>query len=702
MGSGASTSAGAGAGPVTRPATASNTSPSTTSPPTNKPSSTTLSPLKMITESQSKQTPKSQQPIQTTEPSTSTSTAVGFPLPTPNPNAIREPILTNACKKRLINNEIGYGLVSTKKIPAGSIVFADPLLILWAHEHQKCKTVYEANDLLEQRAKKLGKEWYAEFMDLLHVNRTGQDNSSSKNTTTTNSSTTTTATNAAIQPVLGVLGRTWDKHHLPITIDNKPGGVLGLNLAWVNHSCVPNCSLRFLTTTSASKSSKAHPAITHALLRTCTTIPAGVELSISYLPTRGSTTLRSLQMRQTFSFACHCRVCADPRDPYESHQREYHRYIDDLHNPVYIANFPAVSFHVASDLTRYLTGLRIQDVRLLNIWIRCAMIAGHHSDLGRAVAFLARARQIAHVLEGPSGEAFRRVERWCREPGLLPGSGATQRGTSTVGEGMKVLKLGVEGKTVLFMLGCKAEEYVRIRRYRLVEIEVEGDTDTTTNTNNNNNNNNDNTDGKEESTAGTGPSPSSKDENVKPKPKFTRRWEITLGEDPAPPALIFNTSKPHTMCCSVPGCLYEQEIQTKDRKQRVCGAKRAGRELVAAEKEVKCRDPEKGLLELAVDCLDEMDCEGGRDAGVGDGVACLDGSQGRIAAGAVRKGDGVMSIPAAAAGEGNGEQEIGEAGKKKKKNKNSKGKKKKDKQDDDVEEEKRQNVGLGLKGAVDL
>ncbi|KAL4867405.1 hypothetical protein BDV12DRAFT_198231 [Aspergillus spectabilis] len=525
--------------------TASNTS-ATPAPPTTK-----ISDLN----------PQSQQQHQ----AMSLPTPLGLPLSTSTD--ISEPILSDIFEKRYINKEIGWGLVAIRPIRAGTTLFADELLKMWTYEQQKCKTIQEANDLLEKKAKDLGPEWYAQFLELSKVERKGKDN----------------AITAANERMLGVIGTVWDRHHIPAHWEGKAGGVLGLNLAWMNHSCIPNCSLRYLSVRDTNAKGQVNwdgqPKLERAVVRACTDIRAGVEISISYSQTRGSVKMRRCVTKMKFDFSCVCRVCATPHDSFETSLKEYHRFVDGLHDPRLIANKPAAVFHIAYQLVGILTSLRVQDIRLVNIWSRCAMVAGHHSDLARAFCFLTRAKQLCLVLEGLTGENYRQNDQWYKNPTLLPGFGATQRGLSTITEAIPIFKGGADSKTILFMLGTNPDEYTRVDRYRLITEDDEQDE-----------------------------SKSKNGDKSKPGQKKELRWEITPGLDPVPPPLTFNTKEPHTMCCGKPGCQYEQEIETKRRKRRVCREKREAKQKESCQSdEQKCVGGQKDFLDLVLEIMEELE-----------------------------------------------------------------------------------------------
>ncbi|KAL5003389.1 hypothetical protein BDV10DRAFT_180522 [Aspergillus recurvatus] len=362
---------------------------------------------------------------------------------------LREPVVSDCFEKRWINDKSGFGLVATTHIPAGTVLIADELMTMWSDEHNKCKSYEDTNAMLQGKAAKMGPEWNREFLALAE----GQKKKGF----------------AIRKRRLGVEGAVWDEHALPTAWEGNVGEVLGLNLAWVNHCCIPNCVLRFRNEYPRSKKGEVcydkKPKMGRAVVRACADIKPNVEITIAYTQTEGAAKERRVATNRRFGFSCACRFCATPHPSVDKAMCHYRRLKRRIEDPNIISNKPAIAYLHASVLLDHLAAMRVHDSRVTDIWIKCAMIAGHHTDLARVWCFLRKARELCLVLEGLNGASYHQVEGWYRDPTSMPGFGGTRRGLSSRMKAFTDFNQGIMPKKMLFMLDAKPNEYITVPRY---------------------------------------------------------------------------------------------------------------------------------------------------------------------------------------------------------------------------------------------
>ncbi|KAL4749243.1 hypothetical protein BDW72DRAFT_195062 [Aspergillus terricola var. indicus] len=362
---------------------------------------------------------------------------------------LREPVVSDCFEKRWINDKSGFGLVATKHIPAGTVVIADVLMTLWSDEHKKCKSYEDTNAILQVKATNMGPEWKNEFLSLAK----GQKKKGF----------------AIRKRRLGVEGAIWDQHALPTAWEGNVGEVLGLTLAWLNHCCIPNCVLRFRNEYPTNKKGEVcydkAPKMGRAVVRACADIKPNVEINIAYMQTEGTAKERRAAINRRFGFLCACRFCATPHPSADKAMCHYRRLKRRIEDPNIISNKPAIAYLHASMLLDHLAAMRVQDSRVADIWVKCAMIAGHHTDLARAWCFLREARELYLVLEGLNGASYHQVEGWYRDPTSMPGFGGTRRGLSSRMNAFTDFNQGIMPKKMLFMLNAKPNEYIAVPRY---------------------------------------------------------------------------------------------------------------------------------------------------------------------------------------------------------------------------------------------
>ncbi|KAL2843254.1 hypothetical protein BJX68DRAFT_270263 [Aspergillus pseudodeflectus] len=500
-----------------------------------------------------------------------------LPFPPPNGTEMKEEILpATAFERRLVNKEMGYGLVALQNIRAGTVIFADQLVTIWQEEQESCRKMNEANTMIRRKARKHGKEWFKQFMALSRPK----------------------------VKEYGIMGGIWDAHHLPTTWSGKRGGIIGLNLAYINHGCIPNAFMTYESIYPPDKDGipqyDKQPQLGRAVVRAITEIRAGVEICISYGQTAGTAKMRQNQTDYHFGFKCACCVCAKPTESFENALHAYQRLEPAFNDRFIIADKPALALKLALDLIQQLRRAYVYDNRLAMIWVKCAMIAGHHSDLARAHCFLSRARQLVFLLEGPSGGLYRQVRNWWLAPRLMPGFGGTQRGLSSVRDSLKIYRSGSDSKQILFMVDAAAGEYIRVSRYKKIPAAAKNEQ--------------------------AGGDTEGKDDEEKNK----ARWEIVDGLDPIPPKLDMRTEPPIHEWCSVENCRScrrtdRREKRIRESRERRNGGEKEEKEAEEAKEEEKgddkeeekevCTDPKTDFARLLLNAVDVFEHSDGEAEG---------------------------------------------------------------------------------------
>ncbi|OGM44963.1 SET domain protein [Aspergillus bombycis] len=342
--------------------------------------------------------------------------------------------------RRFISYGVGVGLVTTESIPAGSVVFAEDVAWATEEESSECQTQREANAMLGAKVRAMGGEWLRKFLALP----------------------------SSLKQDLGVFAGIWDLYQLPIVMNGVKTGIVGLNLASVNHACVPNCALTIINKYPKDEDGNTNmsqsPMIGRAVVRALKNIQKDEEITVAYFYGKGQQKARELFSWTEFGFFCSCKDCVQPKDVIEIAMDKYWKVERILNHPDTVNLYPAMAFKAAHEVIGRLLTCQIRDARVAMIWAKCAMIAGYHSDTARAMCFLAKAYRILAILEGSTGVIYRQILIWYETPMVMPGFGATTRGLSTATEGRSMLDER-DVKEKLFMTAAKSDEYIRIHRY---------------------------------------------------------------------------------------------------------------------------------------------------------------------------------------------------------------------------------------------
>lgn len=348
--------------------------------------------------------------------------------------------------RRFINKETGMGIVSTEFIPAGAVIYLDQLILVTERERKSHSTPSELDELLAKKVAEKDPQWQEGYMSMPNTRKE-----------------------------LGTMGGIWDEFHLPLSCNGKPSSVLGLNLAFTNHSCLPNASLAMFLeypVVDGVQRKDKKPILGGAVVRSFVDIPQGQEITISYFYSRGEADYRRLYSLNTLGFRCSCECCLHPDARVERALRMYDQLDHRLSNPKIVYSKPSVVFQVANEITTQLTDCGIADSRIAVVWTKCALVAGLHSDVGRVRCFLLMVIKIVEALQGTSSTHFQCAQRWFHSMSTMPGFATTTRGVSTMREANELVEHNVETKPFLFMVGATEDEYIRVNRCRRIPDKI--------------------------------------------------------------------------------------------------------------------------------------------------------------------------------------------------------------------------------------
>ncbi|GFF72482.1 arf guanine nucleotide exchange factor sec74 [Aspergillus udagawae] len=389
--------------------------------------------------------------------------ALPAPPPSPPPRSSRRPVLVPVAgdpdemlyrrtyekktQSKYIDESIGYGLFATGRIPAREVVLAEKVVWLAGAEVQRWNNAQAADDLVAEKVRAMGEEWHRGFLGLPNPQPKGSSR--------------------------GAYAQIWKRYHMiALQPENVKVLVLGLNLASVNHSCIPNASLyytlRYPRDENGEEDKSLPPRIGRAVVRASRDIKPGEEITVAYFYAKGECGVRQLMSSMYCKFWCVCPFCREPVRETENALEKLYTLETIFEDADTVYKRPAVVFKNAYELIKLYERLKISDAREVQVWLYCAMIAGFNCDLGRAMLFLIKARGLVLRLHGPNGHLYDRIRLYCQMPPLMPGFGATTRGRSAVKQCYFMFADQKHSADVLFMLTAKPDEYIRLHRYRRI------------------------------------------------------------------------------------------------------------------------------------------------------------------------------------------------------------------------------------------
>ncbi|KAI9038008.1 SET domain-containing protein [Aspergillus affinis] len=357
-------------------------------------------------------------------------------------------------------NNTGMGLIAKKAIPSGSVVFSEKVLSMGPDDLTATRDAKDIEGVLHQLAKNMGSEWYSKFLELGAGYEPSEDDNED--------------TMIGERPG-GVGAYIWHKHHMSAKSNDLHAGFIGLKLAWLNHSCLSNCTMTLVKRYPYRGSARAavekegeflmpqEPVVTCVVVKALKDIAEDEELTISYFRIRGPRETRLMTTLIHGQFSCACYWCSHSH-PASLFERTYElqQDVDILMScPRIIKHRPALLYQAVHDLVVNLSLIRNRDAYIAQVWAHCAVVAGFHSDIARATAFLDKAIEIIRALR-PAQDTFRGwYTRWRHHLQEMPGYGTSSRGLSTEDQGVSLS----ENCEILFMGAANPEEYLRVGQY---------------------------------------------------------------------------------------------------------------------------------------------------------------------------------------------------------------------------------------------
>lgn len=338
------------------------------------------------------------------------------------------------CAVEYINPEKGYGLLATEDLPAGTLIFKERMLV-FKENLDSFHSVPEFNITLGQEVKAMGPEFARGFFTLPTVSKER----------------------------LGIFGGILEGAKILALHEGKAVAMVGLNLAFVNHACVPNTQHTWIRPDMEGDGpdDKYHTVSLYA----CKYITAGEELTIAYHHIHLRYSLRREFTSKYFGFVCACDHCSHEDKDFEQYLALINEQQPYTFSSELIQDQPAGTLQVSFTIGTLMEKCGIFDSRLAKLFEQCAIISGWHSDEARAQEFLAKAQSVFVNLEGSQGPDILRIARFQRYLDTLPGFGWTKRGLSRRSE-VHVLWLNPDQYfEILFMRNMDRHEFKRLRNY---------------------------------------------------------------------------------------------------------------------------------------------------------------------------------------------------------------------------------------------
>ncbi|KAJ9299702.1 hypothetical protein DTO271G3_2586 [Paecilomyces variotii] len=346
--------------------------------------------------------------------------------------------------KTFISEGRGMGLKATSDLAAGTLLINEQVIVIFGDERVKSVTnPREYNQLVAGKVKAMGgNEFARQFMTLPNKHRD------------------------AYQGFKNVFGGVIETCHFPANLDENPAFVVGLDSAYLNHSCIPNVVVSFLTPEDIyGEQAKRHPDEYWLRAYTCVGVSEGEELAAAYSYLNVPSATRKARLKGFYGFSCCCKHCESPDPEVDGFLDVYGKIERTVIQPNVIDNEPAAALEAAYDLGIGMTSVGIFDYRYATLWEQCAVICAWHSDEGRAMFFAGRAHATYELIEGPDGRNSRRLWIWRSNIKGLPGYGASKRGKSSELEAKLLIFNPRQQAKMLFMLGANKNEYIRLSDY---------------------------------------------------------------------------------------------------------------------------------------------------------------------------------------------------------------------------------------------
>lgn len=337
------------------------------------------------------------------------------------------------CKKALISEQKGYGLVALRDLVRGDCILAEPVIVI-GDTIGTLSSVEEYNQMLAQELRLMGDDFVHDFFKLP----------------------------AFSKETYGRLGAHFDRCAIPCpnaVVDGSFVRALGITLSWVNHGCIPNAQHTLVAEESDDEQDLGY----NICIRAVRPIKKGEEITVPYEYFYMETDLRLCHIQYTYGFQCICTTCLYPDEAVEGHLGFIYNNLCYICDPEYFGKWPLNALKRAHAVMMAAFDANLMDSRYPRILEQAARICAYHSDYGRAKAFVETAEAFCFVVEGFSTRTLDRLFLYEKNPKLIPGSGQTTIGYSTKEESSKAKQLDVFG----LRLACmdNSTEYIRLCDY---------------------------------------------------------------------------------------------------------------------------------------------------------------------------------------------------------------------------------------------
>jgi len=343
------------------------------------------------------------------------------------------------CEVAYINDKKGYGLIATECIPAGTRIFVEQIIVVTRTMRRACGSPAEYNKLIGNRAKALGRDFVRGFLSLPSKSKAE----------------------------LGVFGGIVEASHHPAKLANEPAAIVGLQTAYLNHACIPNSCVSFITAEDIySTEAPTFEGKQWLTLYACAEIHQGDEITASYMHINRPAAERKKQLSHFFGFDCVCNACGKQEPEVEKFMERYDSLETTMTHPRIVENEPALALQTAYHMSVGMAFSKIFDLRYGSLWEQCARIAAFHSDHARAAIFVGKALSAYKRLEGHHGCNYARMKLWQEDGTDIPRYGSTNRGLFDRTDILIFNQNWRIKSDMVFMLDTNSSDHIRPCEYR--------------------------------------------------------------------------------------------------------------------------------------------------------------------------------------------------------------------------------------------
>ncbi|PGH28565.1 hypothetical protein GX50_08693 [[Emmonsia] crescens] len=257
----------------------------------------------------------------------------------------------------------------------------------------------------------------------------------------------------------GPIAAIFERGSIPVP---AKGRVLGLDSAYLNHSCLPNAQHSLSAPTSDGNREERDFLTVYA----CKSIEEGEEITIPYESLYMDIVGRQQFLLQEHGFECACNLCEKEDPAIEAGLELIFLKLPIIFIEHAIETEPAGILQMAHTLLDIHLKSGLTDSRYARILEHCAKVCTWHSDVGRAMMFLSRAQGAFLSIQGVQGKDFLRVTELQRDPMKNLDSGRTKRGLSLKEDAEIIWKNRERDAEIMFMLNAKElGGYINLSEY---------------------------------------------------------------------------------------------------------------------------------------------------------------------------------------------------------------------------------------------